>query len=166
MDRRHETTGAWPAGALAVLLTVVLLATLAACGSSSGPKALKGTSLSGEPVDLAAYRGKPVVINFFASWCGPCNMEAPEVAAFAKAHPEVTVIGVDTNDTQADGQGFVSKYGLGFPVVADPDGALAQDWGVGGIPTTFFVNKDGVVKDHVVGASTSAAFESKLKQLY
>lgn len=166
MDRRHKTRGAWPAGALAVLLAVALLAALAACGSSSGPKALKGTSLGGEPVDLAAYRGKPVVINFFASWCSPCNLEAPEVAAFAKSHPEVTVIGVDTNDTRDDGQGFVSKYGLEFPVVSDPNGGLAQDWGVDGIPTTFFVNKDGVVKDHVVGASTSATFESKLKQLY
>ncbi len=166
MDRRQKKGAAWPAGALAVLLAVALFAALAACGSSSGPKALKGTTLTGESVDLAVYRGKPVVINFFASWCGPCNLEAPEVAAFAKAHPEVTVVGVDVNDAQGDGQGFVSKYGFEFPVISDPNGSLAQDWGVEGIPTTFFVDKDGVVKDHVVGASDSATFESKLKRLY
>lgn len=160
---------------LASVVALVLATTaLAACGSSTGPPAsgspgaappLKGSTLDGETFDLAAVTGKPTVVNFFASWCGPCNQEAPEVVAFARAHPDVRVVGVDTNDKSLDGRSFVEKYGITYPVVQDPNGAMAGDWGVNGIPTTFFIDRSGKVQASIVGASTQAQFEEKLSSI-
>ncbi len=158
-----------------VLAAVALGAVaLAACGSSTGASAsgssaaapsLKGSTLDGGTFDLAAAAGKPTVVNFFASWCGPCNQEAPEVVAFAKAHPDVRVVGVDTNDKSSDGRAFAEKYGITYAVVQDPGGAMAGDWGVTGIPTTFFIDRSGKVQASIVGASTQAQFEEKLSSI-
>jgi thiol-disulfide isomerase/thioredoxin len=163
-------------GARVVVASVVVFAlavvALGACGSSAGPAtssggsgaapALKGGTLGGGTFDLAATIGKPTVVNFFASWCGPCNEEAPQLVAFAKAHPDVQVVGVATNDKVADAQAFVSKYAITFPVVMDPNGDIGDAWGVTGIPTTFFIDKSGNVRASIVGASTQAQFEHKL----
>jgi len=157
---------------LAVVAVLVAAALLSACGSgssdagggSSGAAApLTGTTLTGTSYDLAAHKGKPVVVNFFASWCPPCNGEAPDLAAFARAHPEVDFVGVDVNDKQGDAQAFVTKYGLPYDVVYDPNGAVGGQWNVNAIPATFFIDKDGVVRDSIVGAADRATFESKLK---
>jgi cytochrome c biogenesis protein CcmG, thiol:disulfide interchange protein DsbE len=159
-----------------VSVVALMLATvaLAACGSSTGPSAsgssgaappLKGSTLDGGTFDLAAVTGKPTVVNFFASWCGPCNQEAPEVVAFARAHPDVRVVGVDTNDKSLDGRSFAEKYGITYPVVQDSNGAMAGDWGVTGIPTTFFIDRSGKVQTSIVGASTQAQFEENLSSI-
>jgi thiol-disulfide isomerase/thioredoxin len=156
-------------------LVVLALAALAVvgCGSSAGSSSggsgaaqpLTGSTLNGGTFDLASTRGKPTVVNFFASWCGPCNQEAPEVVAFAKAHPDVEMVGVATNDKPFDTQSFASKYGITYPVVMDLDGSIGSTWGVTGIPTTFFIDKNGAVQDSIVGASTQAQFEDKLKSI-
>jgi DsbE subfamily thiol:disulfide oxidoreductase len=150
-----------------VVLAVLLAAGVGACGSSSGgdtAQPLAGTTLNGVAFDLASYRGKPVVVNFFASWCPPCNSEAPDLAAFARAHPEVGFVGVDVNDKQADAQGFVNKYGLPYPVVYDPNGAVGGVWKVDAIPTTFFLDAQGVVQARIVGAADRATFEADLQK--
>jgi len=154
--------------ALVVALVVVAPAlVVAGCGSSAGTAgsaapSLQGTTLAGSTFDLAATRGTPTVVNFFASWCGPCNLEAPEVVAFAAAHPDVQVIGVATGDKTADTQAFATKYGVTYSVVLDADGAIASAWGVKGIPTTFFIDRTGKVRDSILGSSTLAQFEAKV----
>ena len=75
------------------------------------------------------------------------------------------VVGVATNDKPFDTQSFAAKYGIGYPVVMDLDGSIGNDWGVTGIPTTFFIDKNGNVQDSIVGASTQAQFEDKLKSI-
>lgn len=148
--------------------TVVLLALgLAACGGSetSGATALKGTTLQGDTVDLALAGDKPTVVNFFASWCPPCNSEAGDLVKFAKAHPEVQIVGVAVNDAKADAEGFVSQYGLPYTVLMDPDGEIAGTWGVDGIPATFFLDKDGKQQASMVGAASLEQFEEKLKSV-
>jgi thiol-disulfide isomerase/thioredoxin len=169
--------GAWAAAATGVVLVLAALVpatlVLAGCGSSagassggSGPaRALTGDTLTGGTFDLAAAKGKPTVVNFFASWCGPCNQEAPEVVAFAKAHPDVQMVGVATNDKPFDTQSFATRYGISYPVVIDLDGSIGNAWGVTGIPTTFFIDKNGNVRDSIVGSSTQAQFEDKLKSI-
>ena len=134
-------------------------------GGSGAAQPLTGSTLNGGTFDLATTKGKPTVVNFFASWCGPCNQEAPELVAFAKAHPDVQVVGVATNDKPFDSQSFVNKYGLTYPVVMDLDGSIGNAWGVTGIPATFFIDKNGSVQAAIVGASTQAQFEAKLASI-
>jgi cytochrome c biogenesis protein CcmG, thiol:disulfide interchange protein DsbE len=131
--------------------------------ATSGPATLTGETLGGSSFDLTDYRGKPVVINFFASWCGPCNSEAPDLAAFARENSDVVFVGIDTGDDLGDGEAFAEKYGLDYPIVGDPDGTIATAWGVDGIPTTVFLDAGGVERDRIVGAADTAAFEQSLQ---
>jgi thiol-disulfide isomerase/thioredoxin len=124
---------------------------------------LTGTTLDGATFDLADTKGKPTVINFFASWCPPCNDEAPDLVAFSEAHPEIEVVGVAVRDQRADTEAFVASYGLAYPVVFDPEGETWTTWGLSGIPTTFFLDADGAVTDTIVGAATRDQFEASLE---
>jgi thiol-disulfide isomerase/thioredoxin len=126
---------------------------------------ISGTTLTGSQFDLASDRGKLVVVNFFAEWCPPCNMEAPDLAKFAKAHPEVAFVGVDENDDLTKVQAFVRKYGLPYPIVYDPQGALGRRYNVQGIPTTFFLDANGVPRKTIVGATNLAGFEAALASI-
>jgi thiol-disulfide isomerase/thioredoxin len=138
--------------------------TQAAGAAGGGEKlAIVGKTLDGAAFDSASYAGRPVVVNFFAHWCPPCNAEAPDLAAFARAHPEAAFVGVTLNDTVADARGFVAKYGLTYPVVHDGSGEIAQLYAVNAIPTTIFFDKTGKQVRYVVGAMDLAGFEEGLK---
>jgi cytochrome c biogenesis protein CcmG, thiol:disulfide interchange protein DsbE len=159
-----------------VALVAIVLVVDRPDGSPSGPGSggsdgagaatLTGETLAGDSFDLAEYRGKPVVINFFASWCGPCNAEAADLAAFAREHPDVAFVGVDTfDDDLGDGKAFVAKYGLDYPMVYDPDATIAGGWGVEGIPTTVFLDAGGVERERIVGGADKAAFGAALQSV-
>ena len=154
---------------LAAIIAVAALIIVAAWAFSysrdraSTPAQLSATTTKGEAFSLVAERGKPVVINFFGSWCGPCNMEAPDLATFAAAHAEATFVGV-ANDEQADADAFMTKYTLAYPVIADPSGIILSAWGVKGVPTTVFIDRTGVEKARLVGASTREQFEAALQK--
>jgi len=148
--------------AAAVIAGIVVYAQTRDDGGSGGGETLTGTTLAGESFDLQGTRGRPTVVNFFASWCPPCNAEAPDLVAFAGAHPEIAVVGVAVNDERGDTEAFVEKYGITYPVVYDPDGGSGSDWNVTGIPTTFFVDAQGEVRDTIVGAASAEQFEASL----
>jgi cytochrome c biogenesis protein CcmG/thiol:disulfide interchange protein DsbE len=124
---------------------------------------LTGKTIDGKRYDLTKYRGRPVVINFFASWCPSCAKEAADLTAFAKEHPEVAFVGVDIRDTPAKSREWVMKYGVPFPIVFDRKGKIASQWGVIGIPATFFLDDRGVVRAQITGPSTRSGFEEKLQ---
>ncbi len=106
---------------------------------------------------LAQYRGRWVLVNFWASWCIPCRQESPTLSEFQKRHagPHFTVLGIDTRDLSGDGKAFVHSYGLDYPQLRDGDGEAAHEYGTSGVPENFLVDPKGVVRLHVVGPITS-----------
>jgi len=109
----------------------------------------------GEQVSLAAYAGRPVVVNFFASWCVPCKKETPLLARFFRApRGRVVMIGVDVNDATAAALRFVRKAGVTYLVVIDRSAATASAWGVVAMPQTFFLDAGRHVIRRALGAVT------------
>jgi cytochrome c biogenesis protein CcmG/thiol:disulfide interchange protein DsbE len=109
---------------------------------------------SGEKVELSALRGKVVFINFWASWCPPCIAEAKEMeAAWRKLKDQnVVFIGVEIQDTEANGRAFVKEFDITYLMGNDPTGKIPIDYGVWGIPESFFVDPDGRIVYKHVGA--------------
>jgi cytochrome c biogenesis protein CcmG, thiol:disulfide interchange protein DsbE len=97
---------------------------------------------------LADYRGRWVLVNFWASWCVPCRQEAPALESFEREHggPGFTVLGIDTRDLSGDGQRFARQYGLTYPQLRDGDGQRAHDFGTTGVPENFLVDPRGKLR--------------------
>ena len=97
---------------------------------------------------LADYRGRWVLVNFWASWCLPCREEAPALERFQQEHggPKFTVLGIDSRDLTSDGVAFVEQYGLSYPQLRDGDGDAARDYGTTGVPENFLVDPRGKVR--------------------
>jgi cytochrome c biogenesis protein CcmG, thiol:disulfide interchange protein DsbE len=115
-------------------------------------------------VSLAAYAGRPLIVNFFASWCVPCRQETPLIARYYKdQHGTVTVVGVDTNDSSAAALKFTRDAGVSYPVASDPAATTAGAFGVSALPQTFFLNAQHKIVDRVYGGLTSASLAKGVK---
>ena len=113
----------------------------------------------------ADFLGKPLLVNFFASWCAGCQVEHPFLMSLAKAGA-VTIVGVDYKDADADVRQWLGSRGNPYgPVLADLDGRTGIDWGVYGVPETFVISASGQVLHKHVGALTPEAWERDIKPL-
>lgn len=119
--------------------------------------------VTGEPVSLADFAGKPVVLNFWASWCPPCREELPDLQRFTAGHPEVAVVGVNFQDTPAGAKALAEEVGWVPPSVSDPEGAIGARLGIQGMPTTFFLDAEHRLVGLVAGATDLAGFEQGLE---
>jgi thiol-disulfide isomerase/thioredoxin len=100
----------------------------------------------GEPVDLGDYRGRPLLVNFWASWCAPCVKEMPDVEAVARdLAGEVAVLGVNVQDAPANAEAFVDELGVSYDLATDPRGELYAEVEAFGMPTTLLVDADGMI---------------------
>lgn len=123
-------------------------------------------SLGGEQISLSDYRGRPVLLTFWASWCVPCRKEAPVLRQALQERPgEFDVLGVAYEDLERDSRAFLEETGATWPSLVDQGGKVARAYGVVGIPQTFFIDADGVVRDRVFGITTSDALAEPLDEL-
>lgn len=110
--------------------------------------------LEGEPVSLASFRGKFVLVNFWASWCGPCREETPDLQSLYEHNSNVglVILGVNQQEQPNTVRGFAQEFGVSYPVLLDRSGEVSGAYGVGrGMPITFFVAPDGVIEDVFFG---------------
>ena len=102
---------------------------------------------SGETASIEDFRGQWVLVNIWASWCGPCEDESPDLVAFQREHgsSDFTVLGIQTQDQTPDGLEFVEEFGLNYPSIRDGSGDYAEDLGAAGVPESILVDPDGNV---------------------
>jgi cytochrome c biogenesis protein CcmG, thiol:disulfide interchange protein DsbE len=159
---------------LAVLAVVGLLVVGLASKGSSGvalgdpaPDSPLPRLEGGGDASLANYRGRWVLVNFWASWCLPCREEAPALERFQRRHggPDFTVLGVDSRDLTADGRAFVRRYGLSYPQLRDGDGEHASEYGTTGVPENFLVDPAGRVRLLFAGPLSEEYLENEVAPL-
>ena len=175
-DAPPSARRAWPrlAGlALVGALTLALVAVLAyGLANRTPPTGQSGATRVGKPappfamelydgggrVRFSPDSGMPVVLNFWASWCPPCREESPLLERTWRQYEGrgVLFVGVDTQDTEVDARAYIEEFGLSFPNGLDADGEITVAYGVVGLPVTFFIGSDGVVKRRWVGALTES----------
>jgi len=123
------------------------------------------TLLDGKKVTVAQFKGKPLVLNFWATWCPPCRMEMPELQkAYDTYQKTVQFLAVGLDDTN-DVKRFVRDRKITFPVAVDEEGVLADHYGVEPIPATFFINSGGKIAGQHVGAMEYDEFAAAIKKL-
>jgi len=156
---RRSTLAAAAAGVVLAVVAVAVLTSGATGGATATAAKPFSLALLGSParqVTLAQDAGRPVIVNFFASWCTPCRAETPLLARFYRAHHgRVLIVGVDSNDHDtAAARRFLREHGVTYPVGYDPSASVAVSYGVQALPQTFFLNARHQIVRHVTGAVT------------
>jgi len=119
------------------------------------------------PIHLASLKGKPVMINFWASWCVACQQEAPllENTWQRVQRQGIVFLGIDYGDTQSDGLNFLRQYGITYPNVTDTNGQVAINYGLTGVPETVFIDRRGIMVQKVIGELTEQTLQDNLNIL-
>lgn len=177
---RNALIGLGATAAVSAALIVLLIVRLAAANSASS--ASPGASLIGHPapnftltvwnggtprtIDLASLKGRPVLVNFYASWCTDCGEEQPILRAESQKYASsVVFLGVAFQDKQSDSLGFLHQYGITYPSGPDVAGTAATDYGVTGVPETILIDRNGNVAHHFYGAVDAASLDKALQPL-
>ena len=116
-------------------------------------------------VSLASYRGKPVVLNFWASWCQPCKSEAAVLERDWSSYRNrgIVFLGVDYHDLASDARRFVNAHSLTFPMLEDGSGKVTGSYGISQVPETYVLNRQGRVVAHLAGPITDPAFSGEFR---
>ena len=129
---------------------------------------LPGIERDGKPVpglSSADLKGRVTVINFWASWCAPCQIEHPQLMRLAR-EPGLTLAGIDYKDAPENGRRFLARNGVPFAALGvDPSGRAGIDFGVYGVPETFIIGPDGVIRDKLVGTLTPENYAQVLDKI-
>jgi len=133
-------------------------------GTSSRPAPeLPGEVLAGPPTDLASLRGRPAIVNFWASWCDPCKEEAPELKRFDESLGDrANLVGVDWGDAADNAREFIARSGWKYPILRDPSQKVGTEYGLSGLPTTFVLDADGDIVRTLQGPQTASSLHQAL----
>jgi cytochrome c biogenesis protein CcmG/thiol:disulfide interchange protein DsbE len=120
--------------------------------------------LDGNPLRLNDLRGRPVIVNFWASWCGPCVEEFPLLQTAAAQHgvDGLAVVGIVYRDNSEAARAFMARLGASWPAAMDPGEQVAESFGIYGPPETFFIDSTGVVRGRQIGQLTAADLDRQL----
>lgn len=167
--RRPRLRRALPAAAatgVAVAAITVFAAALLQAGSHPPLSQATLRNLDGTPTRLAAFAGRPLVLNLWATWCGPCRSEMPMLVKASHATPGVGFVFVDQGEPAASVQAFLKREALDPDhVLLDPNGLLSRDYRALGYPTTLFINADGRLADTQVGPLSRATLAEHLQPI-
>lgn len=156
------------------LLPLFCALLLAACGGEPPAKLNTGTAapdfktvrLDGAALDFpAAYAGKPVVLRFWADWCKFCEPEMKLIDTVRQRHAGLEILAVNAGQDRATIAAFMQKLGVGYPAALDESSQIAKRYGVVGLPTTYFIDGQGVVRGKIVGEADEALFERQVQAL-
>ncbi len=156
--------------ATAVISVVAVLAAIALLTHGKGAQTraappLPSAVLKGPAVTLASLHGHPTMVVFWASWCGPCNAEAPAIERFARsATGRGRIIGIADSDNAADARKFIAHYRWTFPVLSDPHGTTATQFGLLGLPTTIVLDGQGKIVRVLLGPQTPHSLDLAIKK--
>lgn len=159
------------AATVPLLLLVILGVVLASRAPSASPTAIGRPApdftvadLDGNPIRLADLRGRPVIVNFWASWCGPCVEEFPLLNAAAAAHADdgLVVVGIVYRDRSEAARDFMARNGGTWPSAMDPGERVATDYGILGAPETYFIGRDGSIVARQIGQISASSLNEKL----
>jgi thiol-disulfide isomerase/thioredoxin len=145
----------------AAVLAVALAFAMPVQAAMPAQPTLHVTTLDGKTFDLAAQRGKWVIVNYWATWCVPCIKEMPDISRFVTAHKNVAAIGLAYEDSEpADIKAFLAKHPVAYPIAQVTLDQPPKDFDEPrGLPTTYLISPDGKVAKHIVGPVTEASLE-------
>lgn len=136
-------------------------------GAAAADFTLENLRRGEPPVSLADYRGRPVVLNFFASWCVPCRRELPGLeAVHERVGERVAFVGVNHQDQRGPALGLLDEASVTYPTGFDPDGGVAAAYGLYGMPTTVFISAEGRVVERRTGELSEKALEDTIRRLF
>ncbi|CDQ20637.1 redoxin domain-containing protein [Halobacillus karajensis] len=141
----------------------------AAVGLEKGQQAPDFTlqTLSGEETSLSDYRGKKVMINFWATWCPPCRAEMPDMQKFSEKE-DIQILAVNLTETESSVKGvqdFADEFGLTFPILLDKDDSVANKYEINPVPTSIFVNEEGKISSVMLGVMNYDRMVQRLEEM-
>ncbi len=161
-------------GIATVLVTMLMIGALGFSGIGNRSVARAGSTadftvndFSNRPVRLSDYRGKPVLVNLWTSWCPPCRAEMPDLINFYNAHHDrgLVLLAVNSADNFDSAQQFVREKAMPFPVLFDPGGSVERTFGVDGLPSTFLIDASGTVRFSWTGQISPAVLDQRVAPL-
>ena len=128
---------------------------------------LPNLSKPGQTVSLPAFRGKPLVVNFWASWCIPCRVEMPLLEqTFRAEHGTIQFLGIDANESPSAGRTFLNQVHVTYPAASDANGSVASQYSLFGLPTTIFISPSGAIVGRFIGQLHDDTLQAALKEAF